>query len=290
MFRRVVERLRRRNSRHPEAGHALAGISRERIAELRHIQQSLQVHFRNIGILDQALTHISFANEHRGDGYKNNEIMEFFGDALLDFLSAELLVEQFPNLREGPLSKARSFLVSTANLARKAQNWGIGEYLRLGRGEEMSGGRTKTSLLANTFEAVVCAVYFDRGMMATRWFIRAQFEGDLTLDLIQSPLDDYKTKLQEITQGYWGVIPKYQVVGASGPEHRKKFFVTMRIDGHVIGRGKGYTKKKAEQAAARMALCRFAKVRRNLPMDVAKRVALEHLVNEARSAPRPTEV
>lgn len=268
---RVWEYIRRQRSYNPQLGHPHSVLTRDRITQLVQIQKILGIHFYNVGILDQALTHISYANEHRNLGFVSNEQLEFFGDAILGFLITDRLVKENPTVREGKLSKTRSFLVSTNSLAQKAEACRLGAFIRFGIGEEMSGGSGKPSLLANAYEALICAVFLDRGLAVTQRFINCQFQKDFSGKRIDAHLFDYKTKFQEFTQEKWSIIPHYQLVDTSGPEHNKRFCVALKVAGVTVGRGKGSTKKKAEQAAARMALYKIASSKSSLPPDLPQR-------------------
>jgi ribonuclease-3 len=201
-----------------------------------------------------ALTHKSFVNEHRGEMLADNERLEFLGDAVIDLAVSHRLMERFPEAREGDLSKIRAALVDEAGLARLARRLDLGPLLRLGRGEDLTGGREKASLLADALEAVIAVVYLGGGLdpvlhlldrMLTEAFERAAAG---TLDR------DYKTQLQELSQSQMRAAPRYRVVSERGPDHEKTFEVELEVRGEALGRGTGRSKKDAEQAAARVAL------------------------------------
>jgi len=201
-----------------------------------------------------AITHKSFVNERRGEALLDNERLEFLGDAVIDLAVSHRLMERFPEAREGDLSKIRASLVDEAALARMARALDLGPLLRLGRGEELTGGREKASLLADALEAVVAAVYLGGGLTPVLGlldgFLREAFERAAagTLDR------DYKTQMQELAQGRARATPRYRVVAERGPDHEKTFEVEVEVRGEVLGRGVGRSKKDAEQGAARSGL------------------------------------
>jgi ribonuclease-3 len=195
-----------------------------------------------------ALTHRSFAVD-----IENNEKLEFLGDAVLALAMADLLMARFPEAREGDLSKIRASLVNAEVLARKARQLDLGRWLRLGRGEEKSGGREKLSILAAAYEALLGAVYLDGGYEAARGVVERHFADDVAEHLTVG-LKDYKTRLQELTQRLFHETPMYTLVEETGPDHDKCFVSEITIAGRRCGRGVGRSKKTAEQAAAMEAL------------------------------------
>jgi ribonuclease-3 len=204
--------------------------------------------------LGEALTHPSFANEQRGH-CADNQRLEFLGDAVLGLLVGEILMERFPAAKEGELSLLRSLLVSTEALASWARSVGLGPWLRLGRGADAAGDRERDSVLADAAEALVGAVYLDRGASAARALAGtivteplARLEGRDTVGR------DAKSELQERVQAEGGASPRYRVIGTQGPDHRREFVVEVEAEGRVLGQGRGRSKKLAEQAAARAAL------------------------------------
>jgi ribonuclease III len=206
--------------------------------------------FSDPGLFEQALTHRSYVNENSGPHIQDNERLEFLGDAIIDFVVTEELFARFPDAREGRLSKLRAALVSEAGLAPIARGLGVGSALRLGRGEELSGGREKPSLLADAFEALMAAVFLDGGVQSAR---------SVLLRILSFPEDgtiasDAKTTLQQQMQASHQTAPTYALVEVSGPEHERTFEVEVCVDGTPIGRGSGRNKKEAEQAAAAAAL------------------------------------
>jgi ribonuclease-3 len=213
--------------------------------------------FNDAALLDEALTHKSYVNERKGGSRRHNERLEFLGDAVLSLIISEHLAAQYPQLSEGALSKLKAKLVSETSLAAAARRLHLGAHLRLGRGEELSKGREKASLLADGLEAVIAAVYLDGGLEASRAFTLDVF--GLELQDVQSMQtnpggDDYKTRLQEWCQKRYELLPKYVTVHETGPDHRKLFHVEVSVDDQVVGVGQGPSKKEAEQEAAKRAL------------------------------------
>ena len=199
--------------------------------------------------------HLALALTHRsvGDG-GHNETLEFLGDAVLSLAISDLLMRQCPTAREGDLSKMRASLVNAERLAVKARDLDLGRWLRLGKGEERSGGRAKEKILGAAYEALLGAVYLDAGYEAGRRVVEAHFEDDLRRDLELPGHRDYKTRLQELTQRLYRETPLYALTAERGPDHAKEFVVELTVDGRMLGRGVGRSKKLAEQAAAMEAL------------------------------------
>jgi len=209
--------------------------------------------FVDRGLLAAALTHRSFANESRAASISDNERLEFLGDAVLDLVIGHTLYEIHPAADEGELSRLRSELVSTPSLARLARELGLGGCLRLGRGEARSGGRDKESLLADTLEAVVGAVFIDAGYAAAATVATKIFAAWLKFSSAL-PGQDYKTRLQELLQAQQQPLPDYVLTATRGPDHQRCYHVEVLIAGSSAGCGAGPTKKRAEQDAARHAL------------------------------------
>ena len=201
-------------------------------------------------LLEKSLTHRSFANERDLD--ENYERLEFLGDTVVGLITAEWLYRRHPDLAEGDLSKLKGYVVSEPVLARQAEMLGLGEILRLGVGEERSGGRRKRSLLADTLEAVLGAVFLDGGLAAARRVFLPFLEQ--ASGAPESDLHDAKTELQELVQGEGGGLPEYRHISEEGPDHRKRFHVECWVSGRRAGAGEGGTKKEAEQRAARAAV------------------------------------
>ncbi len=199
--------------------------------------------------------HLAVALTHRSHapGAPNNEKLEFLGDAVLALAMSDVLMARFPDAREGELSKVRASLVNAEILARRARSLGLGQWLRMGKGEEKSGGREKTSILAAGYEAVLGAVYVDAGYEVARQVVERHFREDVEAHRTAG-LRDYKTQLQEITQRLFREAPLYTLVAEHGPDHDKWFTSELSIGGRVYGQGEGRSKKLAEQAAAMQAL------------------------------------
>ncbi|HHT01548.1 MAG TPA: ribonuclease III [Firmicutes bacterium] len=208
------------------------------------------------GLLRQALTHTSYSNEHRDAGVKANERLEFLGDAVLGLVVSDYLYQHYPHLAEGQLTELRARAVCESSLARQARQLGLGSMLRLGKGEEAAGGRNRPSLLADAFEAVVGAVYFEGGFQTARDFIVRQL-GNILQGNRPGTGSNFKSALQEYVQGKGGNAPVYRTVKESGPDHARHYVVAVEVDGREVGRGSGRRKQEAEQAAARQALERL---------------------------------
>src|SRR5437667_12106022 len=228
------------------------------------LEERLGHKFSNRGLLDRALTHSSAIPELRGASadapgdsthLSDNEQLEFLGDAVLELLASEYLLAAFPDWSEGQLSKSRARIVNASSLESAARRLRLGEHLRLGRGEEKTGGREKQTLLADAFEAVVAAVYLDGGLGAAREVLRrVLFEQALEERGDRISESDRKSALQELLQGQGRSPAEYRLAGESGPDHQKIFQIEVWIDGEYMATGEGSTKKEAEQRAARSAL------------------------------------
>jgi len=222
--------------------------------DVREFEERIGYTFTRRDLLTRALTHKSYSHEAKIEGARHNETFEFLGDSVLGFVIGDLLFNYFPDLDEGALSKMKAFLVSATSLAAKARAYGMGDVIRLGVGEEKTGGRKKDSLLANLFEAMIAAVYLDGGIEPARQLIERSFVQDIRSINEQDLLfHDYKTALQELAQGKGLPLPDYNVVAEVGPDHDKTFVVEVKIGNH-IARGEGSSKKEAQQQAARRAL------------------------------------
>ena len=219
---------------------------------MKTLEEKLGYQFQNIGLLKNALTHSSYANEHKAEGLQSNERLEFLGDSVLGMVVADFLYRTQPNLPEGDLTRIRANLVCEGSLYVVARELDLGSYLLLGHGEDAGGGRERQSILADAVEAVLAAVYLDGGISKARAIIqkyildRAAEEKEAT--------HDFKTALQELVQRESGQVLTYHLVGESGPDHAKVFQVEVRLNGGSIGRGQGRSKKEAEQSAARAGL------------------------------------
>jgi ribonuclease-3 len=227
-------------------------VTGEREALLRGLADRLGHRFSDLGLLDRALTHASQAHESLAPVRRDNEPLEFLGDAVLQLTVTDLIHRRDPEGSEGRKSQRRAALVKAASLARRAEGLGLVPLLRLGRGEEKTGGRAKTALWADAYEAVVAALYLDGGFEAARRFVRGQFEGDLAGP--DSASEDPKSVLQELLQGQGRPLPAYVVVSEAGPSHLRQFRVECRLDDGSATTGEGPSKKTAQQEAARRAL------------------------------------
>lgn len=231
--------------------------------ELEALALRLSYRFNDSGILEQALVHRSFLNEKAADqNIKNNERLEFLGDAVLSTAISHLLIEKFPDADEGRLSKFRARLVNENTLAKLAADIELGRFLLLGKGEEITGGREKPSILSDAYEAVIAAVYLDGGFEAAFLLVSRQFSNLIDEVAVTAEISrDYKTELQEQTQELFKAAPTYELISETGPEHNKVFEVEVLIKGERFGKGQGKAKKEAEQQAAMETLERLKKRR-----------------------------
>ncbi len=219
---------------------------------MREFEKNIGYEFRNKRLLSTALCHSSYANESK-KGLQSNERLEFLGDSVLSIVVSEYLYKHFSHMPEGELTKFRASLVCEKSLHKQAQKLHLGEYLMLGKGEELTGGRERPSILADAVEAVIAAIYLDSNLEQARNFILSILHEDLVPEKLEEA-KDYKTILQEIIQQNKEEKVSYCLVEESGPDHDKRFTVEVRLNSNVIGRGTGRSKKDAEQAAAREAL------------------------------------
>lgn len=215
------------------------------------LEENIGYTFKKKKYLQEALTHSSYANDNQKKF--NNERMEFLGDAVLSFVSAEYLYERYPDMAEGELSKLRSSLVCTQSLSNFAREINLGDFLLLGRGELKTGGSDRDSNLENAFEALIAAIYLDGGIEPAKKHILNFIIPEIKAQS-KKPVKDYKTTLQEIVQQNPGEILEYHMVSESGPDHDKHFVFEVHLNSNVIGKGGGRSKKEAEQNAAREAL------------------------------------
>lgn len=226
----------------------------KRKKDLDRLQESLALSFRDISLLDTALTHSSFANENPGLYIQDNERLEYLGDAVLQLCVSDLLVRRYATASEGMLSKLRASLVREKTLAAMGERCLLGRHLRLGKGELSTGGRHKSSILADTFEAFLAALYLDGGYKTTRTFVHNLFQPILDSPEKMIPDKDAKSLLQEFCQGTFKTIPRYHLVAESGPDHDKTFQIRVSLKDSVTATGFGKNKKEAEQNAALKAL------------------------------------
>ncbi len=230
-------------------------LDRERVDRLRELEARLNVRFRDLTLLNLALTHGSYAHEEGPERLGTYERLEFLGDAVLNLVVSDHLYRRFPDRHEGDLARLRARLVNEPTLASIARTLDLGSYILLGRGEERGGGRERSSMLADVLEAVVGAVYLDSGFgvahaVVSRWYAE-RLEG---LDEVPA---DFKSQLQEFVQQRERKLPRYRITATEGPDHAKAFVAVVEVGGRVLGEGRGRTKKEAEQSAAAEALVRL---------------------------------
>jgi ribonuclease-3 len=226
-------------------------IRRKKMSE--QLAKSLGIKFNDISILDRALVHRSYLNENRSIE-KSNERLEFLGDAVLELIVSQYLYNKYPDREEGDLTSFRSAIVRTESLAQASRELNYGDYLKMAKGEEESGGRDKDYILANTFEAVLGAIFLDQGLNICRDLVNKVLLLKVE-NIVENRLDiDGKTKIQEVAQAKYKLTPTYEVIKEHGPDHDKIFIVAVKIGNKVIGKGEGSSKQKAEEAAAQKGL------------------------------------
>ncbi|MCF8000729.1 MAG: ribonuclease III [Halanaerobiales bacterium] len=222
--------------------------------KLKELENKLNINFEDQNLLRRALTHKSFANENSDLNIKDNERLEFLGDSVLSLSISTYIFKKFDDYKEGKLAKIRSVIVSAPVLAEKAGELNLGKYLLLGKGEELSGGRNRDSILADTMEAILGAMYLDKGFDFAFDFIINNFRSFIFEVDNGNYIQDYKTMLQEVIQKNSNNRPDYEVVKEKGPDHNKEFYVAVNFEEKELGFGKGKSKKEAEQKAAQHAL------------------------------------
>ncbi len=242
-------------------------LSSQRREELLRLCEQLGVRFRRLDLLNTALTHPSFCAEFNQGNLPSNQRLEFLGDAVLSLIVANYLYHTYPEMDEGQLTRIKAISVSEPVLHGIAKKLGLGQYLLLGRGEERSGGRDRPSVLADAFEALVGAMFLDRGLKVTAEFVLKRIKSRIRLIERDRLILDFKSRLQELTQSRYHVVPTYHLVRTIGPEHAKTFVSEVRIRGVTVGRGKGHSKKEAEQEAARAALRKLLKGTVRIPEE-----------------------
>ena len=222
---------------------------------LEKMQQVLHYTYKYNLLLEEAVTHSSYANEHRSHHVKDNERLEFLGDAILDLIISEYLFKKYPDMPEGDLSKLRASIVCEGSLANMAKKMCLGKFILLGKGEELTGGRERASILADAFEAITGSLFLDGGFEHARSFIHETLVAQVEqTESIETLYTDYKTLLQECVQKVSMRPIHYEVVGEEGPDHDKHFYVEVFHEERSLGRGIGKSKKEAEQDAAKKAL------------------------------------
>ena len=219
------------------------------------LEEKLGYTFTNPALLENALTHSSFANENKSRGAQSNERLEFLGDSVLGMVTADYLYRAHPDLPEGVLTRTRAALVCEESLAEVAGLLDLGSYLKLGKGEEAGGGRERPSIVADAVEAVIAAIYLDGGIGSARKVIRRFI---LDREEEKEASRDYKTALQELIQRESGQVLSYRLTGSSGPDHAKIFSVEVDLNGVTVGAGRGHSKKEAEQMAAKTAIAKLS--------------------------------
>ncbi|MCX5726018.1 MAG: ribonuclease III [Candidatus Saganbacteria bacterium] len=236
-------------------------ISPHREKELLELEKKIGITFLNKALLNQSLTHSSYAHQQRKKEVLDNERLEFLGDAILKLVASEYLYNKYPEKAEGDLTKIRSTVISDETLAGVGQKLKLGEYLLLSQNEKRTGGTKRRSNVANVFEALIGAVYLDAGLGKVRDMILDLLKEDIEKTSKAGFISDYKSALQEFVQKKtWG-LPQYQVIKESGPKHKRTFFIEVNIMGKAYGHGKGMSKKEAEQEAAKGALGKLGKER-----------------------------
>ncbi len=229
-------------------------MNKERKRALREIQKKIGYRFKSLELLNQGLRHKSFVHENLDEDGKDNERMEFLGDAVLDLVIGHMIMDRYPDYPEGSLSRLRAAVVNETGLAKIARDLSLGDYLLLGKGEEMTRGREKSSILASSLEALLAAIYLDGGFRKAFKVITQLFVQAVEVAEKESFYQDFKTKLQELSQDVLKATPRYVLAKQFGPDHDKIFGVKVSIQGKVAGVGAGKSKKEAEQRAARRTL------------------------------------
>jgi len=229
-------------------------MEKERKKTLQELQKKIGYRFKSLDLLNQGLRHKSFVHENVDAEGQDNERLEFLGDAVLDLIIGHLIMDRYPDYPEGSLSRLRASVVNETRLAKIARDLSLGEYLLLGKGEEMTRGREKSSILSSTLEALLATIYLDGGYKKAFKAIAQLFSLTLEVAEKESFYQDYKTKLQELSQDTLKATPRYVLAKEYGPDHDKVFGVQVQIQGKVAGVGAGRSKKEAEQRAARRTL------------------------------------
>ncbi|AGK97338.1 ribonuclease III [Clostridium pasteurianum BC1] len=219
--------------------------------DIEKLEQVLKVKFKNKELLRTAITHSSYANQKN---IKYNERLEFLGDSVLQIIISEYLFLNYKDKTEGELSKKRALIVCENSLFKIATGWQLGEYIFMSKGEEITGGRTRVSILADCVEAIIAAIYLDKGFEFAKEFVLTNFYKTIEMAMRNQIILDYKTKLQEVLQKDGDVDIKYDLLKFEGPPHRRKFYISVIFNGVLKGEGTGFSKKEAEQDAAQTAL------------------------------------
>lgn len=220
---------------------------------IKELKEKYSIVFHDLNLLEQTFTHSSYVNEHRNLQLSDNERLEFLGDAVLELMVSEYLYRLYPNIPEGKLTKTRAAIVREDSLSKFAKECGFDQYIILGKGEEISGGRTRPALLCDLFEAFLGSLYLDQGFSAAQAFLEIVVFPKIKSGFFSHEMD-HKTKLQEILQKSGDVLIEYRLINEEGPAHERIFWIEVYVDGKLIGTGQGKSKKLAEQAAAENAL------------------------------------
>lgn len=222
---------------------------------LNDLQEKLQVHFNNIELLKNALIHRSYLNEISDkNNMAHNERLEYLGDAVLELIVTEFLFHTYPDFKEGELTSFRAATVRTSSLAETAQLLHLGDFLYLSKGEERTGGRERPYILANTFEALLGAIFLDQGLESAKDFLKRVLIPKIA-DIVTNRLDiDSKSRFQELAQEHFGITPVYELISEKGPDHAKEFIMAVKIGSKIFGQGRGHNKQEAESSAALEAL------------------------------------
>ncbi|KAJ51533.1 ribonuclease-3 [Clostridium tetanomorphum] len=224
----------------------------ERKKFFKELEYKLGIIFKDESLIRIALTHSSYANQKKHIKY--NERLEFLGDSVLQLVITEYLFMNYKEKSEGELSKKRALIVCENSLFEIAQKWKLGEYMLMSKGEELTGGRVRASILADCVEAIIAAIYLDRGLEIVKTFIISNFNGIIDRAMKDEIILDYKTKLQEKLQEHGDIDIIYNLEKFEGPPHRRKFYTKVQIEDKILGKGEGYSKKEAEQNAAKEAI------------------------------------
>ena len=219
--------------------------------ELEELEKNIKYKFNNRDILKKALTHTSYANEHK---IESNEKLEFLGDSILEFISSDYIYNKYPKLTEGEMTKVRAAVVCGENLAKVAKVYNVGECLYLGNSEVHSGGKNRIAILEDATEAIIAAIYLDGGIEPVKKFIIENLEDEIEKATKNVGIKDYKTVLQEILQENGEVKIQYEIIKEMGPDHDKSFIAQVKLNGKVLAKGEGKSKQKAEMKAAKKAI------------------------------------
>lgn len=229
-------------------------MKKEKVSILTNLENKLNYRFKNLELLKEALTHPSFHNKYEKDKLINNQRLEFLGDSVLELIVSEYIYKKLSSFSEGELTKIKSIIVSKPTLAKWANNVSLGKYIVLGKGEDLTGGRNKLSILSDCFEALLGAIYLDGGLKKTKKFTLSFIKDEIALITQHTYIEDYKTLLQEISQKKTKCLPKYILIKEKGPDHKKIFCIEVKLKEISYGTGFGDSKKEAEQNAAHNAL------------------------------------